>query len=310
MNNCQNQLNSENAANGGLWTDALRRLGRRKAAVVCFVVIAAYFSLAAVVHLAEIFDWKPAIIRYNQQVGTAYERPGLQHPFGTDMFGQSVLRKTLYGAKVSLTVALCASFISIIIGISLGAMAGYFRGFIDQAVTWVYSTLSSVPYILLILGFAVVLRNRSILGLRPSGAATACIAMGLTSWVGICRLVRGEVLKRAKSEYVLAAESYGCSSFRIILKHLMPNIFHIVIIDFCLRFVRFVHAEVVLSFLGLGEQSGCSWGMMISDARLELLRGVWWQMTAATAAILLISLALNVFGDALRDCLDPELRIQ
>jgi len=310
LNNYQNQLSSENITNGGLWADALRRLFRRKAATVSFAVIVIYFSLAAFIHLTEIFDWQVPIVRYSRQVGTAYERPGRQHLFGTDMFGQSVLRKTLYGAKVSLTVALCASFISITLGVSLGAMAGYFRGFIDQAVIWIYSTLSSVPYILLILGFAVVLRNKSIFGLRGTGTTTACLAIALTSWVGICRLVRAEVIKRANSEYVLAARSHGCGSARIILRHLLPNIFHVVVIDFCVRFVWFVHAEVILSFLGLGGQSGCSWGAMISDARLELLRGVWWQMTAATAAILLISLALNVLGDALRDCLDPELRIQ
>ena len=310
MNNYQNQLSSKNIRNGGLWADALRRLVRRKAAMVSFAVIVTYFSLAAAAYLAEIFDWKVPIIRYSQQVGTAYERPGRQHLLGTDMFGQSVLRKTLYGAKVSLTVALCASFISMTLGVSLGAMAGYFRGFIDQVVIWLYSTLSSVPYILLILGFAVVLRNKSILGLRGTGTAATCVVIGLTSWVGICRLVRAEVIKRAASEHILAARSYGCSSARIILKHLVPGIFHVVIIDFCVRFVRFVHTEVILSFLGLGERSGCSWGAMISDARLELLRGVWWQMTAATAAILLISLALNIFGDALRDCLDPELTIR
>jgi peptide/nickel transport system permease protein len=133
--------------------------------------------------------------------------------------------------------------------------------------------------------------------------------MGLTSWVGICRLIRGEIIKRKESEYVLAARATGCSNRRIIFRHLLPNVFHIIIINLSLRFVGFIHAEVILSFLGLGETDKPSWGAMIDSARAELARDVWWEMTAATAAIFLLSLALNLFGDALRDCLDPKLRV-
>jgi ABC-type dipeptide/oligopeptide/nickel transport system permease subunit len=126
--------------------------------------------------------------------------------------------------------------------------------------------------------------------------------------VGICRLIRGEIIKRKESEYVLAARAMGCSNARIIFKHMIPNVFHIIIINFSLRFVGFIHAEVILSFLGLGEMDKPSWGAMIDAARTELARNVWWEMAAATVAIFFISLALNIFGDALRDCLDPKLR--
>ncbi len=116
---------------------------------------------------------------------------------------------------------------------------------------------------------------------------TVYLAIGLTSWVGICRLIRGEIIKHKDREYVLAARSYGSSNTRIIFKQLLPNVFHLVIIDFSLRFVSFIHAEVILSFLGLGEADKPSWGAMINDARIELARGVWWQMAAATVAIFL-----------------------
>ena len=295
---------------GSLLKNGLRRLLKRKLAVVCLVVIVSYFLLAGFIYLAEFSDWRIGPTLWPEQVGESYAPPSSKNIFGTDIFGQSVLRKTLYGAKVSITVALCASLVSIAIGVPLGAIGGYFRGFVDQIIVWLYSTLSSIPYILLILAFAVVLRDKSIFGHKLTGITAVYLAIGLTSWVGICRLIRGEVIKHKDRDYVLAAVSYGCSRRRIILRHLMPNVLHLVIIDFSLRFVAFIHAEVILSFLGLGEASRPSWGAMINDARMELSRGVWWQMAAATAAIFVISLALNIFGDALRDSLDPKLRIQ
>jgi peptide/nickel transport system permease protein len=278
--------------------------------MACFAVIVVYFLLAGFIYLAELFDWQVGPTQWKEEVGKSYEPPSRENILGTDIFGQSVLRKMLYGTKISITVALCASLISLAIGVPLGAIAGFFRGFVDEIIVWIYSTLSSIPYILLILAFAVVLRDKTLLGYKLTGITTVYLAIGLTSWVGICRLIRGEVMKHKEREYVLAARSYGCSNGRIIFKHLMPNVFHLVIIDFSLRFVAFIHAEVILSFLGLGEAERPSWGAMINDARIELSRGVWWQMAAATIAIFLISLALNIFGDALRDSLDPKLRVQ
>lgn len=294
---------------GSLRRGGLRRLGRRRLAMVCLGVVVLYFLLAGFIHAAELFDWQVGPMRWQEEAGKSYEPPGANNIFGTDMFGQSVLLKTLYGAKISITVALCASLISIAIGVPLGAIAGYFRGFADEIIVWVYSTLSSIPYILLIMAFAVVLRDRSIFGYKLAGITVVYLAIGLTSWVGVCRLVRGEVIKHKDRGYVQAAVSYGCGRRRIIFRHILGNVSHVVIIDFSLRFVAFVHAEVILSFLGLGETENPSWGAMINDARMELSRGVWWQMAAATAAIFVLSLVLNIFGDALRDSLDPKLNI-
>jgi len=306
----QQIINAKLPKGRSLWKDGLRRLRRRKLAMACFVVIVLYFLLVGFIYLAELFDWQVGPIRWQEELCKSYEPPSWKNILGADIFGQSVLRKTLYGTKISITVALCASFISLAIGVPLGAIAGYFRGFVDEIIVWIYSTLSSIPYILLILAFAVVLRDKTVFGYKLTGITSVYLAIGLTSWVGICRLIRGEVIKHKEKEYVLAARSYGCSGRQIIFKHLIPNVFHLIIIDFSLRFVAFIHAEVILSFLGLGETTRPSWGAMINDARIELSRGVWWQMAAATAAIFLISLSLNIFGDALRDSLDPKLRIQ
>lgn len=291
-----------------LWKDGLKQLRKRKLAIICFCVVLLYFLLAGFIYIAEFFDWKVGPTLWAQQVGDSYSPPSAKNIFGTDIFGQSVLRKTLYGAKISLTVAICASLLSIFIGVPLGIIAGYFRGFVDEIIVWIYSTLSSIPYILLIMAFAVVLRDKIIFGHKLTGITAVYLAIGFTSWVDICRLIRGEVIKHKNREYILAAITYGCNKGRIIFKHLLPNVFHLVIIDFSLRFVSFIHAEVILSFLGLGETERPSWGAMINEARLELSRGVWWQIAAATIALFFISLALNIFGDALRDSLDPKLR--
>ena len=282
----------------------------------------AYFIMAGFVVVCETAGWKNSAVQWNEDVGPSYQPPLKSYEwqaqdgttqkgwslFGTDFLGRSTLRKTLYGTKTSITVALCASIISLLIGVPLGAMAGYFRGWMDDLVIWLVTTLNTIPYILLVMAFAVVLKGRTLFGIQLRGMTAVYLAMGLTSWVGIARLIRGEIMKRKESEYVLAARAMGCSSWRIIFMHLLPNVFHIIIINFSLRFVGFIHAEVILSFLGLGETDKPSWGAMIDAARAELARNVWWEMAAATVAIFILSLALNLFGDALRDCLDPKLR--
>ncbi len=293
------------------------RLRRHKLAMCSLAIIAVYLAIVLFIYIAQWTSLDVGILNWGQKVGAEYQPPSRNAIFGTDFLGRSVFRKTLYGARVSITVAFWASIISLMIGVPLGAAAGYFRGFIDDVIVWLYTTLSSIPYILLILAFALVLRDKSLnlewLGLGKielSGISTVYLAIGLTSWVDICRLIRGEVMKHKERDYILAAQSYGCGSSRIIFRHLIPNVFHLIIISFSLRFVSFIQAEVILSFLGLGEKNSPSWGAMIDAARLDLPKGYWWEMTAATVAIFLISLALNVFGDAMRDSLDPKLKVQ
>jgi len=294
-------------AGRSLWAEVWFRFKKNRLAVVCLVVFIGYILLALAVGFGLVAK------NWDQSVGAAYAPPSWQNPFGTDIFGRSVLLKTIYSAKTSLTVAFVAAMISIGIGLPLGAIAGYFGKWVDEFIVWVYSTLESVPYILLILAFAFVLKDKVLtlpgIGSVPlTGITAVYLAIGLTSWVGLCRLIRGEVIKHKQRDYVMAAKAFGASDLYIIFRHIVPNVFHLVIIEFSLRFVGFIQAEVTLSFLGLGAKDQPSWGVMIDDARQELGRGVWWQMAAATAAIFIISLALNIVGDALRDALDPKLR--
>jgi peptide/nickel transport system permease protein len=140
------------------------------------------------------------------------------------------------------------------------------------------------------------------------GLGAIYFALGITAWVSLCRVIRGEFLKHKTRDYVLAAESVGASHFSRAFRHILPNVSHFVIIDVSIQFMSAIKAEVILSFLGIGVQGQPSWGVMIDDAKLELSRGAWWQLAAATAAMFFIVLAFNILGDSLRDALDPKLK--
>ena len=234
--------------------------------------------------------------------------------FGTDIQGRSVFWRTLYSCRMSLTVALGASLLAIVIGTSLGAIAGYFGGLLDVIITWLFTTVASIPRILLILALAYSLRGQEfdLLGLsvQLTGVPMLILAMGLTTWVSLCRIIRGEIMKQKEMDYESAARALGVSRPRILVRHLLPNAMYLVIIQFSLIFPLFIHLEVILSYLGLGATEGVSWGQMIEASLLEMMKSpiVWWQLTAATIAVFGVSLALNLFGDALRDALDPKLQ--
>lgn len=293
-----------------VWRDAAARLKRSRLAMACAAVVA----ICLAVGLLGFTPWLSGLLSHSY--ADSYEPPRLGGSvglwMGTDIEGRSVLWKVLYGTRVALTAGIIAALMSALLGAALGIIAGYFGGWIDNLVIWLFSTVSSIPWILLMIALAYALKDRelSLLGwtFRLVGVPTIVLALGLTSWVGLCRIVRGEVLKLRQRDYVTAARAVGLGSGQILWRHILPNTVHLIIIDFTLNLVAFVQAEVVLSFLGLGVTDQPSWGRMIDDAKLEMMRGVWWQMGSATVAIFLLSLALNMLGDALRDALDPRLR--
>lgn len=332
----------------GPWRMAIAHLGRRKIAVACFLVLALYLLVAGLTYLrlpgeartiGEIFeDLSTTPLVDDLGIPFVYAPPTFQGPpgdaeafwktidgepqpaaafhflLGTDIQGRSVFWRTLYAARVSVTVALMASILAIVIGTGLGALAGYLGGTVDVLVTWLFTTVASIPRILLVMALAYSLRGVEIDVLwwdgPMSGVLMLILAMGLTSWVGLCRLIRGEIIKQRSMEYEAAARALGFNRARILVKHLLPNVFYLVIIQFSLLFPLFVHLEVILSYLGLGATESVSWGQMINASMLELMRSpkVWWQLVAATVAVFGVSLALNLFGDALRDALDPKLQ--
>ncbi len=282
------------SSRNSLWWDAFRRLKRSRIAVISFVVIVAYVVIALLAKFGVIFA------DVSVPVGAQYLPFSGDHPFGTDVLGRDVLGRAIHGAATALSVGFIASGIALLIGITLGALAGYFGGWVDNLIVWLYTTVDSIPYILLIPSLTFVLGR---------GLINVYIAVGVTSWVTLCRLIRGEFMKHKGRDYVLAAEVLGASHLRRIFRHILPNVAHLGFVQFGLGFVSAIKIEVILSYLGVGvDPSTPSWGIMLDDAKLELARPFWGNLIAATLFMFFLILAFNLFNDALRESLDPKLK--
>jgi len=237
------------------------------------------------------------------------------HILGTDKTGQDVSYVALKSVRTGLIIGTLTTLIVTPFAILCGVLAGYLGGWVDDVIQYVYSTLESIPDILLIaaamLIFQIGLTEEETIISADKRLVYLCLIMGITSWTGLCRLLRAEVLKLREIEYVQAADAFGVSRVRIMLRHLVPNVMHIVLISIVLRFSGLVLAEAVLAYVGIGvDPSMQSWGNMINQARLELAREpvVWWNLFAAFVFMLGLVLPANLFGDAVRDALDPRLR--
>lgn len=318
-----------------LWAEAWTRLRRNRLAMACLWIVALYTVLAAYGEgVYRWHQWKDITPRYqstnldNQFLPPSWLRSPfdgarkdaltgevvmvtgwqrfargtrelLRHPLGTDGLGRDVFQRLVQGTRIAYQVGIITSLIAIPIGVILGCLAGYFGGKVDDFIVWLYSTFAAIPGLLFILAIAMVV-GQGLLGVY--------LGIGLTMWVGLCRLIRGEVIKHKERPYVTAAQALGIHPLKIIFRHILPNVFHVVIVTFTLRFPAAIGTEVFLSFLGIGVQGEPSWGIMISNARLRLWHGVWWEMAFVTMAVFFIVLAFNLLGDALRDALDPRLR--
>jgi peptide/nickel transport system permease protein len=243
------------------------------------------------------------------------------HVFGTDKVGQDVLYLSLKSIRTSLVIGTVTTLVLLPLGIALGVMAGYFKGWVDDVIQYIYTTLNSIPGVLLIAAFVLMLqvvieRNAE---LFPTAAQRAdvrllglCAILGLTSWTGLARLLRGESLKLSQLEYIQAAHAFGVRDARILGRHIVPNLAHIVIISLVMDFSGLVLAEAVLSYVGVGvDPSTTSFGTMINAARLEMGRDpiIWWSLAAAFVFMFVLVLAANLFADAVRDGFDPRVRV-
>jgi peptide/nickel transport system permease protein len=240
------------------------------------------------------------------------------HVLGTDKVGQDVLYQSLKSVRTGLVIGTLTTLVMLPLALSLGIAAGYFRGWVDDLIQYIYTTLNSIPGVLLIA--AAVLMLQVYMNNHPENFVTIaeradmrllflCIILGVTSWTGLCRILRGETLKLREAEYVLAARSLGVSKFNILRRHILPNVMHIVMISVVLDFSGLVLAEAVLSYVGVGvDPSMISWGNMINSARLEMARDpvVWWSLTAAFFSMFVLVLAANLFADVVRDAFDPR----
>ena len=243
------------------------------------------------------------------------------HVLGTDRVGTDVLYQALKSIRTSLVIGTLTTLVLLPLGIGAGIAAGYFRGWVDDVVQYVYTTINSIPGVLLIA--ASVLMVQVYIDTHPEMFPTSaqradfrllslCAILGAVDWTGLARLLRGESLKLSELDYIEAAHAFSVSHGRVLTRHILPNVAHIVVITVVLNFSGLVLAEAVLSYIGVGvDPSTISFGTMINAARLEMAREpmVWWSLAAAFVFMFALVLAANLFADAVRDGFDPRVRV-
>jgi ABC-type dipeptide/oligopeptide/nickel transport system permease subunit len=276
-----------------LWKDALGRFRRNKLSVGALILVILLILMAAT---AGIFFPKG----YDNQVYTeTWEFPSAKHPMGTDPFGRDVLARVMYGARISLSVALVVNLTALIIGIPLGAAAGWFGGTVDYLLMRFVDIMSTFPSLL----FAILLM--SVLG---SGLVNVFIAMSITSWIGIARLIRGQVLSLREQEYTLAARALGATDTHIILRHMVPNALTPIIVTVTLGIPSAIMGEAGLSFLGVGVNPPMpSWGKMLNEY-VPYMQTFGYLALFPAIMIALTMYAFTLMGDGLRDALDPAMK--
>jgi len=241
------------------------------------------------------------------------------HILGTDKVGNDVLYFSLKSIRTGLVIGTLTTLIMLPFAVMLGIMAGHLRGWVDDVIQYLYTTLNSIPGVLLIA--AAILSLQVYMANNPDMFETVteradlrllflCMILGITSWTGLCRLLRGETFKVSRLDYIEAASAFGTGHFKTMTRHILPNVMHIVLISVVLDFSGLVLAEAVLSYVGVGvDPVTISWGNMINSARLEMARDpvVWWSLFAAFAFMFTLVLAANLFSDAVRDAFDPRI---
>jgi peptide/nickel transport system permease protein len=241
------------------------------------------------------------------------------HLFGTDKVGQDVFYQAIKSIRTGILIGALTTLVMLPVAVTLGAMAGFFRGWVDDVIQYIYTTLNSIPHVLLIAASVLLLQVYMSNNADSFDSLTEradlrllflCLILGITSWTGLCRLLRAETFKLREMEYIQAATAFGVTKTNILTKHIMPNFMHIVLITVVLDFSGLVLAEAVLSYINIGvDPATNSWGNMINQARLEMARdpAVWWSLTAAFVFMFTLVLFANLFADVVRDALDPRV---
>ncbi|MEX0320535.1 MAG: ABC transporter permease [Puniceicoccaceae bacterium] len=280
------------AKRDSLWKKAFRKFFRDKFGIASLVVVGIYFLIAVGVWLDVIGT------NWSATTDASFAPPSSEHWFGTNINGQDIRDRALYGTRVAFEVGLVVALLATTIGGVLGCIAGYFnRTIIDEVIMWLYGCLDSIPFYLFVAAVAFVLQG------NPYAMH---IAMICTFWSSTCRIVRGEVIKIRNLEYVEAARAVGVKPLTIVFKHVFPNTLHILLVQATITFVGAIKSEVILSFLGLGVKNSVSWGIMLSEASSEVSGGIFYNFYTASIFLFILVIAFNIFADSLQDALDPK----
>ena len=275
------------------WNDAWERLQENKLAMVSL------YTLIGIIFLAIFGPMFSGISYSDQNLSQANQYPSAQHWFGTDNLGRDLFIRVLYGARISLAIGFAASLINLVIGVIYGGLAGYLGGRTDRIMMNIVDILYGIPMLLYVILLMVVLKP---------GLSNIFIALGIAYWLGMARIVRGQILSLKEQEYIMAARILGASTWRILIRHLIPNSMGPIIITMTLAIPEAIFTEAFLSFIGLGVAAPmASWGVLASEGVVSL-RSYPFQLFFPAAAISITMLAFNFLGDALRDALDPRVR--
>ena len=275
------------------WSISWNILKKNKVAMAC---------LGIVIILCLVALFAPWIAPYDPDAQVLTERlmpPSAQHWFGTDDLGRDIFSRIVYGCRISLSVGVVSQIIATVIGYTMGVCAGYFGGKVDAVISFIIQVFSSFPFLLFAIAIMFVL---------GPGLVNLYLALGLLGWASTARLIRGDVMRLKKMEYIDACKISGGSSFKIIMKHLLPNCLSTLIVTVTLGIPSAIMSEASLSFLGLGVRPPMSsWGSMISFSQPYIRSATYYSVIPGLAIIITV-LAFNMLGDGLRDALDPKLR--
>ena len=235
---------------------------------------------------------------WSEVSGERYESISGRHWFGTNLLGQDILQRTLFGTATAFEVGLLVTICSTLLGTVLGGLAGWYsHGWLDEVILWFKGVLDSIPFYLFAAAIAFALRG------NPWAMH---LAMIITFWTTTARIIRGEVMRIKQREYIEAAQAIGLPGITILFRHVLPNTFHILLVQGTIVFVAAINTEVILSFLGLGIQDGVSWGLMLAESSQEVLAGHFGNFLAAGISLFLLLMGFNLLADSLQDALDKR----
>lgn len=298
---CEN-LNAEeiNRPSMTYWQDAWRRLKKNKVAILALILLIIMCVMVVI---------GPYLNGFEYNIGNddlLNQGPNSVHWFGTDSLGRDLFSRIWVGGRISISIGLIGAFIDALIGVIYGGVSGYCGGIVDDIMMRIVEILGSIPYLVLVILFSVIFPSKGSSAI--STMIPLIVAMTITGWTGMARMIRGQILQIKEQEYVLAARALGANSSRIIAKHLLPNTLGIMIVAITFDIPSFIFGEAFLSFLGLGVKSPMtSWGALASAGQQNMMFYAY-QLIFPAVAISIVMLSFQLLGDGLRDALDPKLR--